>query len=67
MFADSLYSGHGVLKQKSTSTVYVGEWKEGKRHGYGVSDSNGMYKTCNNIIYENIALFIYRLMKSASR
>ncbi|XP_067931555.1 alsin-like [Watersipora subatra] len=40
-YRDNLYHGHGMLKQRSTMSIYVGEWKNGKRHGYGVMDSQG--------------------------
>ena len=40
--SDDQFCGHGVMKQKSNSSVYVGEWSEGRRHGYGVSDRDGI-------------------------
>lgn len=41
-YKDGLASGHGVRKSGSfksnTATVYVGEWVNGLRQGYGVID-----------------------------
>lgn len=44
-FKDGLAHGHGVRKQgdftTSTATIYMGEWVQGVRQGYGVMDDIG--------------------------
>lgn len=39
---DSLRDGHGVLKcgrfLQSAASIYVGQWVNDKKHGYGVMD-----------------------------
>lgn len=41
-FKDGERFGHGVLKQgrhlSSSASIYVGEWLDDRRHGYGVQD-----------------------------
>lgn len=41
-FKDGLKDGHGILKEGkflSSSSIYVGQWYQNKRHGYGVLDN----------------------------
>ncbi|KAL1434229.1 hypothetical protein MTO96_011869 [Rhipicephalus appendiculatus] len=41
-FKDGLRDGHGILKEGrflSSSSIYIGQWLQNKRHGYGVLDN----------------------------
>lgn len=41
-FKDGLKDGHGILKEGrylSSSSIYIGQWQQNKRHGYGVLDN----------------------------
>ncbi|XP_064466211.1 alsin-like isoform X2 [Ornithodoros turicata] len=41
-FKDGMRDGHGVLKEGkylSSSSIYIGQWCQNKRHGYGVLDN----------------------------
>lgn len=41
-FKDGLRDGHGILKEGrflSSSSIYIGQWLQDKRHGYGVLDN----------------------------
>lgn len=41
-FKEGLRDGHGILKEGrflSSSSIYIGQWLQNKRHGYGVLDN----------------------------
>jgi hypothetical protein len=46
-FQNSCMHGHGVYRSKEDLTVYVGEFKENRRDGYGVSFTNSKYLHLN--------------------
>lgn len=61
-YKDGLASGHGVRKSGSfklnNGSVYIGEWANGLRQGYGVMDDISKGSTCtDSAISPNINYF----------
>lgn len=56
-FRDNMCHGHGMLRSgklasPSSSSVFVGQWVQGKRTGYGVCDDFSKYVHCSYQIWD---------------